>query len=111
MKESTRYDPDSKPSLLDLVPTHHGDNFTNPRHTPPLGRRYHAVLNVDFYMAVINEHMSAQPRPNVWEAYIQDIIHSASTVDWSVEPGSSIETAWEVFRDFLRVTKPGSPRN
>lgn len=56
-------------------------------------RRDHVVQAFDFRIIVENEHASAQSRPNGWKADIQDITHSPSSVDWTVESEPSIETA------------------
>ncbi|VDO77325.1 unnamed protein product [Schistosoma curassoni] len=93
VKEATRYDPDSESSLLDLILTHFEDDVANLNYMPPLGKSDHAALNFDLHITVNHEHASAQSRPNVWEANTQDIMHSASSVDWTIEPESSIETA------------------
>ncbi|VDP34265.1 unnamed protein product [Schistosoma mattheei] len=77
---------------------------------PPLGKRDHAVLTFDFHKTVNYEPALAQPRPNVWKVNIPDTMHSASLVDCTIDPESSIETAWHTFRNlYLRVTAPHIP--
>ena len=110
VKEATRYDPGSASSLLDLILTHYEDDVANLDYMPPLGKSDHAVLSFDFHITVDHEHASAQSRPNVWKANIPDIMKSASSVDWKIDPESSIETAWDVFRNlYLKVTAPHIP--
>ncbi|VDO79959.1 unnamed protein product [Schistosoma mattheei] len=81
VKEANRYDRNSETSLLDLILTHNGDDVTNLDYMLPLGKSDHAVLIFDFHIGFINEHVSAQPRSNVWKANIQDMIHSTDEVD------------------------------
>ncbi|CAH8582136.1 unnamed protein product [Schistosoma rodhaini] len=85
VKEATMYDPGSASSLLDLILTHCEDDVANLDYMPPLGKSDHAVLPFDFHITVDYEHASAQSRPNVWKANIQDIMHSASSVDWTID--------------------------
>lgn len=99
VKETTRYDPDSKSSLLDLILTHYDDDATNLDYIPPPGKSDYAVLGFDFQIAVSNENVSAQAGPNVWKANIRGTIHSLSLVDWTLEPEYTIGTSWKVFRD------------
>ncbi|VDP44562.1 unnamed protein product [Schistosoma mattheei] len=97
MKEATRYNPDSESSLLDLILAHYENDVTILGYMPLQGRSGRAVLNFDFHIIAKHEHASAQSRPNVWKANIQDIIHSASSVDWKIEQESSIESAETYF--------------
>ncbi|KAH9578509.1 hypothetical protein MS3_00005966 [Schistosoma haematobium] len=77
---------------------------------PPLGKSDHAVLTFDFHITASHEDASVQSRPNVWKANIPDIMHSASLIDWTINPESSIETAWDAFRNsYLKVTTPHIP--
>lgn len=62
-----------------------------------LDRNDYADLAFDFHLDVNNEDMSSQARPNIWRTNIKSIMHSASSVDYTIEPESSIETAWYVF--------------
>lgn len=76
---------------------------------PPLGKSDHEVSDYDFHIVVMNEHVSAQPKPSVWKANTQDNIHPASAVDWLVEPESPVEVAWDVFGNLcLGVTEQWS---
>ncbi|CAH8447575.1 unnamed protein product [Schistosoma bovis] len=110
VKEATRYDPDTESSLLDLILTHYEDDVANLHHMPPLGKSDHAVLTFDFHITASHEDASVQSRPNVWKANIPDIMHSASLIDWTIDPESSIETAWNTFRkSYLKVTTPHIP--
>ncbi|VDO60112.1 unnamed protein product [Schistosoma margrebowiei] len=77
---------------------------------PPLGKSDHAVLTFDFHSTSSHEHASVQSRHNVWKANIPDIMHSASLIDWTIDPDSSIETAWDAFRNsYLKVATPHIP--
>ncbi|KAH9596900.1 hypothetical protein MS3_00002423 [Schistosoma haematobium] len=110
VKEATGYDPDTESSLLDLILTHYEDDVTNHHYMPPLSKSNHSVLTFDFHITVNHEHSSAQSRPNVWKPNIPDIMHSASLVDWTIDPESSNETAWDAFRNlYIKVTTPHIP--
>ncbi|VDP26656.1 unnamed protein product [Schistosoma margrebowiei] len=119
VKEATRYDPDTESSLLDLILAHLDDDVTNLDYTLPLSKSDHAVLNFDFHITVNHEHTLVQSRPNVWEANIQYIIHSASSVDWTIEPESLIETDCSDFLNLylkptaphIALTTPREPKN
>ena len=64
----------------------------------------------DFHKTVSHEHASAQSRPNVWRANIQDIMHSGSLIDYTIDPESSFKTAWDTFRNpYLKVNSPHTP--
>ncbi|CAH8429151.1 unnamed protein product [Schistosoma bovis] len=105
VQKATRYDPDAESSLLDLILTHYEDDVANLYYMPPLGKSDLTVLTFDFHITVSHEHPSVQSGPNVWKANIPVIMHSASLVDWTIDPESSIETAWDAFRNsYLRIT-------
>ncbi|VDP00668.1 unnamed protein product [Schistosoma margrebowiei] len=108
--KATKNDPDSESALLDLIPTHYVDDVANLHYIPPLGKSDHAFLTFDFHITVSHDHASVQSRPNIWKANIPDIMHLASLVDCTIDPESSVETAWEAFRNsYLKVTTPHIP--
>ncbi|VDP21696.1 unnamed protein product [Schistosoma margrebowiei] len=101
VKEATRYDPDTESSILDLILTHCEDDVAKLHYMPALSKSDHAVLTFDFHITVNHEHASAN---------IPGIKHSASLLDWTIDPESSVETAWDAFRNsYLKVTTPHIP--
>lgn len=59
IQEATRYSPNSESFLPDHILTYYEDDVTNLDYTPPLGKRSHAVLTLDFHIIIKNEHASA----------------------------------------------------
>ncbi|VDP50648.1 unnamed protein product [Schistosoma margrebowiei] len=92
VREATKYDPESESSLLDLILAHYEDDVMSLDYMPSLGKSDHAVLIFDFYIVVNNDHVSARRKPNVWKANIGHIMHSASSVDWTIGPESPTGT-------------------
>lgn len=97
-------------SLLHLIITHYEDDTPILYYAPPLGKSGPTVLDFGFHVIFDSEDVSAQVRPNGWKANMQDIIHIASLVDWSIEPESLVETIWDVVGNlWVKVTAPYMP--
>ncbi|VDP62920.1 unnamed protein product [Schistosoma curassoni] len=73
VKESTRYDPDTESSLLDLILIHYGGEVTNLDYMPPLGKSDQAVPTLNFHIIVKNEHASDESRPDIWKVKTYEI--------------------------------------
>lgn len=103
-KKATMYSASSESALICLLLIYYKNDVNILRNMSPLGKSNHQVLVFDFH--IVKNILSAQFRSNIWKAYIQDIVYSTSSTDWTIELKFLLETIWQVLKYFYMKLIP-----